>query len=109
MHSKKDAQDRMQDPLWNFPFTSIHVLGFPFLEGGDTLDWGLIDEIPSLALTILKPFRGFLTFPVMIAFKSRVSRIRQLKLLFGGDLTIQPSELLGNLEESKVLDLVNDS
>ena len=72
----------MQDPLWNFPFTSIHVLGFPFLEGGDTRDWGLIDEIPSLALTILKPFRGFLTFPVMIAFKSGVSKNKTIEAAF---------------------------
>ena len=49
-------------------------------------------------------------FPLMIALRrGGVPKIRCLKLLLGRDLMIQPSGLLGNLTESKILDEVVDS
>jgi hypothetical protein len=46
----------------------------------------------------------------MIALRrGGVPKIRCLKLLLGGDLMIQPSGSLGNLAESKILDVQLDS
>ena len=64
----------------------------------------------GLGVTLLSPSGGFLRFPLMHAFHSRVSKIRCLKLLLGGDLMILPSGSLGYLVEGKILDLEkNDS
>jgi hypothetical protein len=64
----------------------------------------------DLGVTLLSPSGGFLRFPLMHAFHSRVSKIRCLKLLLGGDLMILPSGSLGYLVEGKILDLKkNDS
>ncbi len=46
-------------------------------------------------------------FPLIIAFdRAGVPKIRRLKLLLDGDLIIQPSGSLGNLTESKILDMI---
>ena len=77
-------------PLRQFHLDQLTVPLLVKFSRRDMREWGLIDDVSSLALLSLSPSWVPLTlFPLMIALRrGGVPKIRRLKLILGGDLII---------------------